>query len=309
MKSFRINAKNLFLTYPKCDATREDMRDHLYKLLDADYGVVKYIVAKEKHQDGTDHLHCFVELNKKLNVQNASYFDYNGHHGNYQSSRSPFATAKYCIKDDKEYLANFQDLKELKGSKKVSGEDNGPSKRDMIAEELLGGTSITDIIKKYPGELFNIQKWQQALDYFHRLSREYLEWPQFLPNTWGKLLPTHREAKKRHYWIWSNQPDRYKTTNLKSWEKYGFYIKSGDYTYWNVTGDERGIGLDDYNTPSLKYNFINQLCDGTAELRVFMGGVVNVKPLIVICSNQPPELLYPNMYPLLYARFNVICVD
>ena len=47
-----------------------------------------YIIAKEKHDDGTDHLHVYLSMAKKLNIKSSKFFDIeddNGtvYHGNY----------------------------------------------------------------------------------------------------------------------------------------------------------------------------------------------------------------------------------
>jgi hypothetical protein len=36
-----------------------------------------------------------------------------------------------------------------------------------------------------------------------------------LPNTWDLVLPLLPGEKKRHYWIWSAEPNRGKTTWLR----------------------------------------------------------------------------------------------
>jgi len=41
------------------------------------------LVAHEKHEDGGDHIHVYLHLNKKKDVRRADYFDVEGHHGNY----------------------------------------------------------------------------------------------------------------------------------------------------------------------------------------------------------------------------------
>lgn len=64
---FRLNAKKLFLTYPKCSITKEEALEQLKAKLKH---ISKILVAHELHKDGTDHLHVYINLDKKCNIIN-----------------------------------------------------------------------------------------------------------------------------------------------------------------------------------------------------------------------------------------------
>lgn len=97
--TFRLNAKNLFLTYPHCPGEPDALRDHLLQQLGA-ATVVYMCIARELHADGTPHLHAFVGCNTAVNIRSADRLDFDGHHGNYQSTRSPKNVIRYVKKDD-----------------------------------------------------------------------------------------------------------------------------------------------------------------------------------------------------------------
>lgn len=79
VRPYRLNGSGFFLTYPRCDLVKESVLDHLKAL-----GEVKSaVVAEEKHQDGTPHVHVFVKYFKKLDVRSPKFFDIGGFHGNY----------------------------------------------------------------------------------------------------------------------------------------------------------------------------------------------------------------------------------
>ncbi|ATG71340.1 replication associated protein [Gopherus associated circular DNA virus 1] len=106
-RRFHLNAKTLFLTYPQCDLPREEA----LSLLEAAFmtrqrRIIEYLIASEKHADGTPHLHCFVKLNKAVNLKRPTELDLKNHHGNYQSCRSPEAVRRYCSKDGN-FLTNI----------------------------------------------------------------------------------------------------------------------------------------------------------------------------------------------------------
>lgn len=112
---FRLNSGQLFLTYPKCDLEPAEA----LLLLQAKLDFEDYVVAQEKHADGTNHLHCYLRRGpgKKFNIRRPEFLDLSGHHGNYQTVRSAQAVQKYCKKEGT-FLTNIEvrsasDLPEL----------------------------------------------------------------------------------------------------------------------------------------------------------------------------------------------------
>ena len=62
------------------------------------------MVAEEKHEDGSPHLHAYIRYVKKLDVRKTDYFDLVGtdgtrYHGNYQTAKCSAAVVKYCTKE------------------------------------------------------------------------------------------------------------------------------------------------------------------------------------------------------------------
>lgn len=130
--------------------------------------------------------------------------------------------------------------------------------------------------------------------------------PAFIPNDWGLLMP-YANIKQKHYWIFSSAPNRGKTTFAKRLsDKYCCYIKSSDFTYWNIPRDPLSfLILDDYNYAGLKWHSLNQICDGTYEFRVFQGGVQSITTpfIVIVLSNLSIKDIYPYKSDTLYARF------
>lgn len=98
MPGFRLNAKNLFLTYPQCDLPLETIRDTLLESLTT-FDPSYLVVSSESHEDGQLHRHVFIALAKKSDIRNANALDINGFHGNYQTARNPSNSRNYVIKD------------------------------------------------------------------------------------------------------------------------------------------------------------------------------------------------------------------
>lgn len=95
---FRLQSKNLFLTYPQCDEDPQALIDALLVTLET-RNPTYIVVCRETHEDGNLHLHALVCLTNKLDTNNSAYLDFNGYHGNYQGAKSVPASYKYVIKD------------------------------------------------------------------------------------------------------------------------------------------------------------------------------------------------------------------
>lgn len=102
--TFRINAKFFFLTYPQCDASKQDLLTFLQSIAPVKYA----IIGQEQHEDGGRHLHALVEFAKKFDCRNQTRFDLSVgqicYHPNIQSARDPHHVRNYCCKEDREPL-------------------------------------------------------------------------------------------------------------------------------------------------------------------------------------------------------------
>lgn len=97
---FRIQAKNMFLTYPKCSAGKSCLQDFLLNKLELDY----CMVVQETHEDGSPHLHALISAKRKFETRNPKCFDFMCFHGNYQAARNTDHIREYLLKSDKEPL-------------------------------------------------------------------------------------------------------------------------------------------------------------------------------------------------------------
>lgn len=119
-----------FLTYPKCDATKEQALEFI-KTIDT---VIHYVIAQEQHKDGDNHLHVYVKYVDGVETRKApKVFDLGNHHGNYQPVRSCKAVTAYVSKDDKNYLSNF----DLKTYQQKKGKLLVGTIRDKTAKQAL----------------------------------------------------------------------------------------------------------------------------------------------------------------------------
>nr|AGT45476.1 RepA [Tobacco yellow dwarf virus-A] len=97
-KSFRLQTKYVFLTYPRCSSSAENLRDFLWDKLSR-FAIFFIAIATELHQDGTPHLHCLIQLDKRSNIRDPSFFDLEGNHPNIQPAKNSEQVLEYISKD------------------------------------------------------------------------------------------------------------------------------------------------------------------------------------------------------------------
>lgn len=106
-RGFRLNAKSVFLTYPQCNLSKQDLKE---ALVDMKLPIFACAIAQERHEDGSPHLHCLLVFNKKVDFSDARKFDVNGFHPNIQATRNQQASLMYLCKDDPNPLIENLDM-------------------------------------------------------------------------------------------------------------------------------------------------------------------------------------------------------
>ncbi len=188
-EAFRLNAKQLFLTYSHCLIPKE----RVLELLEEKLGdIVEYVVASEKHKSGQPHIHCYIKLPRKINVRNASFFDLldpmtgltviaKHPESAYQGCRSPKAVWDYCIKDGK-YVTNMQ----------------APPHKNNVYAEALDRAKSGDVI----GAMAHLRKGD----------------PRSFSHNKKKLLETMREERTKFPFV-KHQLSEYPAWNPDWWDK------------------------------------------------------------------------------------------
>lgn len=100
-KPFRLQSTDLFLTYPQCTKTPDELHRDLRTLL-KDFAFAA--ICREQHATGDPHLHAVVHLSKRCDFSSANCLDIPDgpqrvFHGNYQSARSARHCLEYISKD------------------------------------------------------------------------------------------------------------------------------------------------------------------------------------------------------------------
>ncbi|UFT26565.1 replication-associated protein [Desmodium mosaic virus] len=103
-KKFRLSAKNIFLTYPRCSLSKEEALQQLQNIsLPSNKLFIR--VARELHENGEPHLHVLIQLEGKAQIYNQRTFDLisptrSAHfHPNIQGAKSSSDVKSYVEKD------------------------------------------------------------------------------------------------------------------------------------------------------------------------------------------------------------------
>lgn len=141
---FRINAKNLLLTYPqvKPEITRQMVLSEL--LTKERLNIKNYLIAKEIHKDEGIHYHVYLELEKRCDIKNSNYLDILNNHGRYERVNSRVSTINYLLKEDENHLTNM--LFETYNNKLVSPEEWAIHRSKDIGVKK----TLLEYIEKYP---------------------------------------------------------------------------------------------------------------------------------------------------------------
>jgi len=307
---FNLQAKKLFLTYPQCPLTPEQVESSLLDHLQVENPVVM-VVARELHEDGNTHYHVYVELANKIHRRTPHCLDIvagdRTFHGNYQGARSKAQALGYVKK--------YGDLRIYPAGTTIEEIEAPPSKRrEAVVAALLDEGATMDEVRKEDNGFF--------LMHLKRI-KEYHAWvvgqrAQLLLKDWVALderAPPHfnpsevmvymwlrdnikcdRSPRQEHLWIVG--PARVGKSYLIS------TLAKACLTYWvpteewfdEYTNQVELIAFDEFNG-SQKLGTLNGICQGIPFPMKRRGTAPLLKtgnPPAIFTSNRTPEALYIN---------------
>ena len=167
-KQKHFKAKRVGFTFSQCETSREDTLEALQKI----YGdkLVRWLVAQETHSGGygpvgAHHLHIFCEFTESIIHPVSTIAKAVGQHPNVQNLRSPASWIGYIIKEDQEFLCNFDPIEE---GMAYSG------KKDQLVLALYeSGWSKSQIMARFKNKLWteNFMSWFRKIDEILELER------------------------------------------------------------------------------------------------------------------------------------------
>lgn len=294
--TFRLDAKNISLTYPKCDLTRERVLGFL-KLLGGD-NYRGGAACIEAHSDGTPHVHAYLRLSNKRCFRDPRAFDIDGYHANIQPCRNPKHWLNYLRKEDKSPGLDG-DLDDLLSSAK-------PKERltDVIARRIESGDNSAAIFESFPGfYMMNKRKIEELQEFMVRKRQKLdkLDWEEAC----SKLAEAQVEAQQVSDWLMENikkprklrtpqlwiqgPPGSGKTSLIEELAKYlsVFYVPMDDGKYLDGFSDDYDLIVFDEMKSQFKLTFLNQFIVGSPMM-------VNVKGAMVLKQKNTPVMFLSN---------------
>jgi len=226
----RINSSQLFLTYPQCVVTAQQVIANAW--LAWPNTLENYCVATEQHQDGTDHLHCYFKLSTKIDLRNFAILDQiGGKHGNYQGCRSTKKVLEYITKGCV-YTSDFDVQAQIFAM---------TNKKKFIGEHILKhGKSPQSLVDLEPAYFMDLPNIVRALDTYRMLSTKRRNHAMEI------LIFLGEPGTGKSRQVMENWPDAYWLDHPGKW--------------WPNYKNEETVVIDEF-TGWLTYEYILRLCD------------------------------------------------
>lgn len=317
--SFRLDAKNVFLTYPQCPMRKEELLAELYKLVgDRLNGIM---VAEEDHHESSGrHLHAILLLNRRLNIRDPRYFDIHQYHGDYKSCRDVKASLRYVAKDGnfivKGVLPSYEQQDRKKETQSVA-----------IYDLIKKGTTMKELMHLHGSFLvLHYRQVETLLNAWKRTNTSLMTWKPLKTDgiedeQWKKIAEWTNSNMIVHRPHGALQLYIYGTTQLgKSWfaielsKRLRTYWASNTECFWDGFNDDVQLVVFDEFNATHTITFLNQFLDGTPMNVRMKGGQFHktLNPPMIILANYSLRNVYSKVddtvFDCLSRRLLQICV-
>lgn len=263
-KGYRFSGRHLFLTYPKCDTPLDTILKRAQENWDKQ--IITYLIADEKHEDGSDHRHCYFHLSKTIDTIKPDFFDFlTGKHGNYQTCRSPKNVMEYVSKGG-DFLANF-DVKAKIASM--------TSKKSYIATKLvMEKQPVEDFMTENPEMMMDAPAIKRAIECYQLLTAKPRDPNVCQPEIhiyWGP------SGSGKSLYAFNNYPGAYWLSRTSD---------RGE-GWWDGYAGQKTVVIDEFYG-WLTYDFVLRLADRyPLHLNTKGGRLVCQVETVVFTSNKP----------------------
>lgn len=295
-KGFRLQGKNLFLTFPQCPAKKEEVQVRLLGKWQEELDW--YIIAEEDHADGTPHLHLLLSFKEQFRTCRLDAFDFlGGKHGNYQVAKNQKKCVQYVTKSDN-YLAVGIDVASV--LQKKSG------KFGTLAKLIMEGNTLQQLNDVDPGSvLMHKRKLEEYIAWNGRRKEKEakLVWKPFLAADvvdldstaeiqiaeWlNQNIKRPKEFKSKQLYIWG-PPNMGKSSLIRKLSEYlNVYHIPRDEDFYDEYEDEiYDLAVLDEFTHTKTMQWLNQWLDGQTFYLRKKGGQIRKSQNIptIILSN------------------------
>lgn len=295
--TFLIQGKNLFLTYPRCPLSKEQLLEALTNLnLNFKY----YLISIENHVlESSDsscgtHLHVILGWESRFTTRVQSKFDVLGFHPNLQSVRRLGQCIAY-VKKDSDWIestpAFFSDSPQGGG-----GDGKEPGLSDLVQssvskEEFLERVLHSNTLCRYWSQALGIAnyRWEHSVQPYTSIYTHFPNLPLLLLS-WATGNIGQEVDRPRSLVVWSRGTGLGKTEWARSLGRHMYWCGQKDLSRWDVLGAY--LVMDDIEwqfVPDKKQFFGSQkeftLTDKYKGKKTVKWG----KPLIFLCNYDPLE--------------------
>lgn len=296
-------SKHFGLTYSRCNLPKDLLKIFLHSKFD---DKLQYLcISSELHEDGYPHIHAQIQFKARFKASKST-FDFSGFHPSIECLKDPSKWNTYIKKED---------LSPIEWGE-LTFSSSAVKKPKLTNKELLEIDPI-QLVNEEKISLYSLPGLLNAKRLYDSLSViQKPDLPPILPPKWKDLdIIINPNEKKRHYWFWSQDSNKGKTTHAKFLiENYrGCRMSLAEKYQSQINASAQLIIIEEIKKGnSLPYTTLDLMCDGTYQYPVKGGTAVTPKdPYIFIYSNFPIDAVYLDQDGVtrLRARFNEICLD
>lgn len=276
-KVFRLQTRSVFLTYPRCSLSKENIRDFMLEKLGVTIG--HYCICIEKHKNGIRHLHCALRLNEILRIRRCTYFDISREGRNYHPNIESCRDYSKCVS----YVKKAGDFLEG-GTMEEKDYTNRPQDMRKKAERALKNrallcNNISDLVLQGDVRLsdaYNLKRCQNIVN----LDRNSVKATSFIPRIALWIHGSAGIGKSR--WI-------RKTFGTQAWPK-------SQNKWWDGYNQQPVVYIDDFDKNGTVLSHYFKIWTDIYSFNGEIKGdtIIPTYYLFIVTSNYTPRELWFN---------------
>lgn len=314
METKRFKSKEFSLTYPRCSISTELYLQTI--TIKFDTKISYCAVVQEKHKDGAFHLHAQIQFIREFSANSKSFDIALGqqiHHCNIQKTKSSEDWKKYLEKEGTVVSwGQYQNISVPRVKKQTDSEK--PSNKELLEGDLESMIQTDRISLLSLPSILAARKAYETIKVSTKLRPK-----GYFPPTWQEkdvmsimMRVFNKNHKKKHYWLYSDMPNKGKTTFLlRVSEIYECAWYNTQEKYQNFNQSSSVLIFDEFGKGnSVKITDLNAMCDGNYQYPSKGRPAITLNcPIVIICSNFSIPEVYPHSLERIEARFNQICLN
>lgn len=250
-KMNKIQRRYICLTYSQCPATPEEMLDHFKKLW-GEEKIVYVLIGQEHHELEGLHLHCYVELNKKIRVP-LTFFAYKKDGKSY-SAKVKEAFAKGNKAGEGKFgwfdYIRKEGFKIIEFGTPPTPTATKPTKKELNERMLKGTAEIVKLVDDGAIPMKDLPRWMIGKACYDNLQNKLLQ------KNW-------RDVTVKWFWGPKASGKTSKAMDEIDEMKLEYWISDGKQLDWfdNYDG-EPCVVIDELRGDTCKWAYLLRLLDG-----------------------------------------------